>query len=230
MSKKSASKLFPEETKPMKEEDMNLPESLPEKEMEQKEELVSEAVEQKEEPVEPEVPDVAVATELPSDDIIDVEFKEIKKQRYRFNGDNNKILEINTRDLGISYRLKPAYEKLNALMEEVSKVFDNVPDEGEENLSPDKEDEIVTALKKLNDSMCEQLDYLFNADITRIFGDDGSMYDPIGGVFRYEHIIEKLAGFYETDLDKEFFNLKQRVEGRAEKYTKVKKATKKYHI
>lgn len=222
MSKKSASKLFPE-SEPMKEEDMNLPESLPEKE----EELKNESEVEESKVTEPETP---FTPELPSDEIIDVEFKEIKKQRFRFNGDNNKILELNTRDLGVSYRLKPAYDKLNALMDEVANTLKGLPDSEEDNLSPEVEDTIVSALKKLNDNMCEQLDYLFDAPVSKILGSDGSMYDPIGGVFRYEHIIDKLTSFYETDLDKEFFNLKQRVEGRTEKYTRVKKATKKYHI
>lgn len=40
------------------------------------------------------------------DDIIDVEIKPIKRKRFRLNGDNNKIIELNTSDLNISVRLE----------------------------------------------------------------------------------------------------------------------------
>lgn len=243
MSKKSASKLFQtEEPKGFEEDSMNIPEEeatetaneevaeddLPEENSNVKEESeVTETPEVKE-------PEITVNTSYTPDDIVDVEFTAIKKQRFRFNGDNNKILELNTRDLGISSRLVEAYTNLNKLMSEVSDTLSDVPGIDEDNddeleLTDEQNTKIVDSLKRLDESMRKEIDYLFDAPVSAVLGDTGSMYDPIGGVFRYEHIIDKLTQLYENDLDREFFSLKQRVADRTSKYTRVKKATKKYH-
>ena len=243
MSKKSASKLFQtEEPTKFEEDSMNLPEEAtteeemseetPEEDSEPEvKEEPKETVEEKHEEVKTEVP---VNTEYNPTDIVDVELTAIKKQRFRFNGDNSKILELNTRDLGISNRLGIAYNNLNTLMEEVAQTLSGVPGIDEDNdddieLTDELNDTVVSALKRLDASMRKEIDFLFDAPVSEILGDGGSMYDPLGGVFRYEHIIEKLAQLYETDLDKEFFILKQRVSDRTSKYTRMKKATKKYH-
>lgn len=226
--RKSASKLFEQENPtPMEDESMNLPEEETEA-AEERETSAEEPVSEESKIEEPtEVEEKQSVNLTPNEEgIIDVEFNEIKKQRFRFNGDNSKILELNVRDLGVSYRLNDAYNKLNDLMEEVGNTLSDVPDEGD--VPDDVFDRVTKKLKKLDDSMREQIDYLFNAPVSSVLGTEGSMYDPIGGVFRYEHIIDKLTSFYETKLNEEFFILKQRVSDRTSKYTKVQKA-KKYH-
>ena len=245
MSKKSASKLFQtEEPTKFEEDSMNLPEETTTEE-EVSEELTEEEVsvpEVKEEPKEPveeksddePVKETPVDTSYNPDDIVDVEFTAIKKQRFRFNNDNSKILELNTRDLGISSRLGIAYDNLNKLMEEVATTLSNVPgidedDDTELELTDAQNSKVIEALSKLDASMRKEMDFLFDAPVSEVLGSGGSMYDPIGGVFRYEHIIEKLAQLYENDIDREFFILKQRVADRTSKYTRMKKATKKYH-
>lgn len=245
MSKKSASKLFQtEEPTGFEKESMNLPEETT------NEEVNEDLPEEDESPVEPETKDepqkkveekheevkaeIPVNTNYNPDDIVDVELNAIRKQRFRFNGDNSKILELNTRDLGISNRLTVAYTNLNNLMEEVANTLSEVPgidddSEDESELTDTQNDKILEALNRLDASMRKELDYLFDAPVSKVLGDGGSMYDPLGGVFRYEHIIDKLTQLYENDLDREFFVLKQRVSDRTSKYTRMKKATKKYH-
>lgn len=174
----------------------------------------------------------AETTELaskPDDDIKDVEIQAIKKQRFRFNHDNSMILELNTSDLNIVTRLSTSYEKLNKIMEDVGKVLTELPD-GE------AEDEqlksISDGLKKLDDAMRKELDTIFDAPVSDVLGRDGSMYDPMDGMFRYEHIIETLVAFYENNLSNEFAKMRARVASRTDKYVKGSKGAKyapKYH-
>lgn len=170
----------------------------------------------------------SVVTTNTSDAIQDVHIEGIKKKKFRINGDNNKILELDTNDIGVSYRLQEAYERLNHLMDKVQKELEPVPEDGE------MEDEsqynlIVENLKSIDDAMRKEIDYIFDAPVSEVCADGGSMYAPSNGMFRYEHIIDAITELYETSLNHEFTVLRQRVANRVDGYVKKpRKATKKY--
>lgn len=194
MPKKSTSNLFQEEEKDViKEETIK------------KTAKVSDDVKAEQEPIE--------------DGIVDIDLSVIKKKRFRINGDNSKILELNTSDMGIVTRLKEAYPRLNDLMDSVTDKFSNLPDD-------DEEDEVqLTALSdavnEIDTQMRAEIDFIFNSNVSEICGSEGSMWDPIEGSFRYEHIIDKLTKLYENNLDKEYASMKRRVENKAGKYVKL---------
>ncbi len=159
----------------------------------------------------------------PADDIQDIDISAIKKKRFRINGDNSKILELNTSDLNISSRLETSYNKLQKHMEEVGELLaKSVPDD-EAELTEEQENTIDAQLKAIDELMREEIDYIFDAPVSEVCADGGSMYDPFEGAFRFEHIIEAIAKLYETNLSNEFAKMKKRVSARTSKYTK------KYH-
>jgi len=199
MAKKSTSKLFEDEVKTeVTEESMNAPVTEEEK--------------------------VETKVETPADDIQDIDLSAIQKKRFRINGDNSKILELNTSDMRIASRLKEAYPRLNTLMDEVADEFNNLPDEVEDEETLTK---VADAVDKIDKKMRDEIDYIFDANVSEVCGSDGSMWDPIDGMFRYEHIIDKLAKLYENNLDKEFADMKRRVETKAGKYVKLQDHNKK---
>jgi len=153
------------------------------------------------------------------DGIVDVDLSPLKKKRFRINGDNSKILELNPTDMGIAIRLSEAYPQLNKLMDDVSEKISTIG-EGEDE---DTFMRLSEVLKDIDQQMREKIDYIFDANVSEICASEGSMWDPIEGQFRYEHIIEKLSALYETNLNKEFMAMKRRVEGNASKYATVKK-------
>ena len=194
---KSTSKLFQsEEPKPMKEEAMNLPEEKVEE---------TKKVEEK------------------ADDIVDLDISAIKKKRFRINGDPNKILELNTSDLNISTRLSASYEKLTKHMEEVGKILAEVPDGDDGELPAEKESLLLDKLHEIDKKMREEMDFIFDAPVSEVCSDGGSMYDPFEGMFRFEHIIDALSKLYENNLNSEFNKVRKRVNAKTSKYTK------KYH-
>lgn len=141
-------------------------------------------------------------------DIVDVDLSEIRKKRFRINGDNNKILELNVSDLNIVSRIQEAYPKLDAIQAKVLKYAENKSDD------PEKD---AKMLKEFDDDMRELIDYIFNANVSEVCADDGSMYDPMGGMFRYEYIMDKITALYETNLNNEFKRMKARVNKYAKK-------------
>ena len=205
---KSTSKLFEnEEPKAMKEDDMNLPEEV-------KEEVVKEKI--------PEEKTEVVETPPVSDDIQDINLSAIKKKRFRINGDPNKILELNTSDMNIASRLTIAYDRLQKYMSEVTKVLGDVPDNADD-ISEEQEKSAAIELSKIDAKMKEEIDYIFDAPVSEVCSDGGSMYDPFEGMFRFEHIIDALSKLYENNLNSEFNKMKRRVSAKTSKYTK------KYH-
>lgn len=203
---KSTSKLFQNEApEEMKEDALNLPAD------ELKEEVITET--------DTEVIDTPACSD---EDVQIIDLSAIKKKRFAINGDKDKIIELNTSDLGISNRLSIAYDKLTKYMDEVGEALKNVPDEGEA-LSEEQEKVIEEQLSNIDTKMREEVDYIFDAPISDLCCDGGSMYDPFEGQFRFEHIIDALTKLYENNLNNEFNKMKRRVAQKTSKYTK------KYH-
>lgn len=153
-------------------------------------------------------------TEPKNDGIIDISIPEIQKQRFRING-SSEILELNVSDMGIITRLKNIYPKLDDLAKEASLELSDSTDE------LDEFDELVRAsdaLQKIDASMRDLIDEIFDAPVSEIAAPSGTMFDPFNGEFRFEHIIKKISDLYDKNLSKEFDKV----------HTKMKRHTKKY--
>lgn len=149
-----------------------------------------------------------------TNDIIDIDLSPIKKKRFRINGDNDLILELNTSDMTIMARIDEAYPKLMELQQDISKMA--TPLENEDD-SQEVLSSFASILKETDDKMRELVDYIFNANVSDICARDGSMYDPIEGTFRFEHIITTLLNLYSENFELEFNKIKSRVNKYAKK-------------
>lgn len=157
-----------------------------------------------------------------NNDVVDIDLSAIKKKRFRIDGDDNKILELNTSDLGVISRLDENYPKLKALEQKILTVtteIDNVSedDDGAELKS------VATKFKDIDNEMRNVLDSIFNAPVSKLCGADGSMYDPIDGRLRYEHIIDRIMPLYEQNFVSETRKIRERVNKATQKYTRKKK-------
>lgn len=147
-----------------------------------------------------------------SDDIIDVDLSETQKKRFRIDGDNDRILELNTSDLSVINRLEPTYKRLNELMKKA------VALESSENEEIELA-ELSEILKSVDKEMRSLIDELFDAPVSEVCAPFGTMYDPFNGTFRFEHIINVILGLYEQNMKKEFDKIKTRVSKHTKKYT-----------
>ena len=130
------------------------------------------------------------------------------------------MLELNVSDLNIANRLKVGYPKLQKLLKEAQDKVKSIPD------SEDRVEllnNLADRLSEIDKEMRDIIDEIFDTNASEICAPVGTMYDPVGGQFRFERIIEKLAALYTNGLSSEFNKMKNRVEKRASKYTK------KYH-
>lgn len=163
------------------------------------------------------------------DSIKDVNIDAVKRSRFRINGDNNKIVELDIGDIGISYRLAEAYGRLNEMMVEVGKMLEDTPDDIENDMSDDEFLTLTDKLKDIDDKMRSEIDYIFNYPVADVCANGSSMYKPYHGMFVYEHIIDILTALYSSNLNSEFSLMRKRVDDKIAQYRQPKSPTKKYH-
>jgi hypothetical protein len=161
---------------------------------------------------------------IPADDIIDIDLSVTRKKKFRFDGDNNRIIELNTSDMNILARMSEAYPKLKAQSENASKLMEGIEitdDESEEGVTEGMTT-VAERLKVIDNDMRELVDFMFNAPVSRVAAPDGSMYDPYEGSFRFEYIITLLIKQYENNLTTEFDKMSKQMDKHTAKYTKGK--------
>lgn len=152
-------------------------------------------------------------------DIQDIDLSETRRKRFRIDGDNDRILELNTSDMGIIKRLNDLLPKLKSLQTDAAKelVFgDEMSDEDGMRVASD-------VLTRIDSDMRDIVDEIFDSNVSEVCAPEGSMYDPFNGKFRYEHIIETLVKLYEDNIKKETQKVAERVNKHTDKYTRRKK-------
>lgn len=156
------------------------------------------------------------------EDIVDIDLSPIRKKKFRINGDRDKTLELNTSDMNIIPRLEESYPKLLELVDDASaKLTDSISvdtdgeDDEEVDLAP-----IADTLRSIDNEMRKWVDYIFDANVSDVCVENGSMYDIFNGKFRFEYIIDVISGLYEENLKKEFNNMSNRIKKHTGKYKK----------
>lgn len=142
--------------------------------------------------------------------IIDINLEgAVTKQRFRINGDSSAIIELNISDIGIIERLRVGLDKLEEEMKNISDI-------------PDDDIDLSAKLKKADQRMREQIDFIFDSPVSAVCARGGTMYDPKDGKFRYEVIIDGLLKLYTDNINKEAALIEKRIKKHTDKYTSKK--------
>jgi hypothetical protein len=158
-----------------------------------------------------------MATTKKKDNLIDINIGGIEKKRFRINGDDNKILELNTSDLNIASRFSEAYPALIECEKQVTELQESANEDTDELGSISMFSE---KLKGIDTKMKELMDFIFDSNVSEICAGNGSMYDPLDGYMRYEVIIDRLSDLYTDNLGKEMKKVQNRMKAHTAKYTK----------
>lgn len=139
--------------------------------------------------------------------IVDLDLNPIRRQRIRINGDKDRILELDTTDMGIITRLNEFYPKLTALETEYGSLDVQFDESG--NITEESFEAVGRAISDIDTRMREYIDGIFNSNVSEVCAPTGNMFDPINGSFRFEYIIDALATLCSDEISK---NLKKRKE------------------
>lgn len=159
-----------------------------------------------------------------NNDIIDLDLSVTKRKRFRFDHDDNRIVDLNTSDMNIIGRMTESYPKLEELQQRASKLMDGIKTDSDEE---DNEASVVADMRTVSDrlkdidkDMRDLIDFMFDAPVSQAAAPDGSMYDPYNGSFRFEYIIAVLMTQYEKNLQTEFNKMTKQMDIHTAKYTK----------
>ena len=170
--------------------------------------------------LETEVKDQEVQTEpeqVKEPDVVDVDLGFVEKKKFRIAGDYNRMLELNVSDLNVLVRLKSGYSKLQKLFEKAQKKVAAIPDAPEN--ATEGLDVIADTLKEIDDEMRSIVDEIFDANVSQTVAPSGNMFDPVGGQYRFERVLDIVTNLYQSGLNAEFKKMKNKVESKANKYT-----------
>jgi hypothetical protein len=145
--------------------------------------------------------------------IIDISLAS-EKQQIRIDGDDNRIIEIDTADITVLKRLQDIYPRLNDLGIKGFEINDDSDTLTEEALNA-----VTTALDAIDKEMRELIDYIFDSKISDICVPNGAMYNMKNGEFMFERILDALFKLYADEIQKEFGLMSDRMKQRTGKYT-----------
>ena len=156
-----------------------------------------------------------------NNNIIDLDLSVTQKKKFRFDKDDNRILELNVSDMNIIGRISETYPKLNELNEKASKLMEGINiNEEDIDSSMASAGTMAERLNAIDTEMRALIDRMFNAEVSVVAAPEGSMYDPFQGSFRYEHIITLLMSQYENNLQSEFGKMEKQLKKHTAKYTR----------
>lgn len=139
------------------------------------------------------------------------------KKCFSIDGDGTRLLYLDTSDMNVIVRLEEVYSSLSDLADEAVKNLASMPEDGEEENSLGS---FAEALKSIDKKMREKVDYIFDSNVSEVCAPKGNMYDPVNGVFRFQHIIEVLSELYAKDIADGFKKMQANVAKHTAKYTK----------
>lgn len=177
--------------------------------------LISEP--QNEEVKEEVVEDTPVEETATTPSIPTVDLSVFNKTKYSINGDPCKVIELDPSDLNIITRLNTQYKKLQKLGEKAQNLLAGLDDtKDDESYMQDASSALVEVDKEMRDCVNAIFDY----DVCSVCVPTGSMYDPVNGSFKFEHLVTTLLNLYEENLTKEGKKIQAKIAKHTSKYTK----------
>lgn len=152
-------------------------------------------------------------TDNDKNQLIDLNIDGIKKTQFRINGRNDLILELNLSDIEIGNRLQEGYERIQESMKELS----TLPEDAD----------MLAELKKIDEQLRKELDYIFDSNVSEICGTGGAMYEVKNGEFRFESILNSLTKLYADNINEEYKKMKKRIQDHTSQYTGNSKKSRK---
>ena len=142
------------------------------------------------------------------------------KKKFRIDGDQNRVIEIDPSDMNILVRLEDTYPKIKQLAISASEKMSTISED-------DSLTDVAEVLRGIDTEMRKYMDYIFDADVSAKCAPSGNMFDPTNGQFRFEHIIEVLTQLYANNITSEFKKMQDNVKKHTTKYVGNSKRNKK---
>ena len=138
------------------------------------------------------------------------------KKTFTIDGDLTRTIQLDTSDMNVLVRLEEVYGDIQKLAVDAGNRI--VASKTDDDMDEESLTELTKVLKEIDQQMREKLNYIFASDIADACEPTGNMYDPVGGEFRFEHIVEVLAELYANNITSEFKKMQERIKKHTQKY------------
>lgn len=149
---------------------------------------------------------------------ISLDFSSIAKKHFCIDNDESRSFDLDTSDLTIINRLNEGITRLHDCELHAQAILDGVNLTEEEDLHDYKL--VGDRLTEVDKEMRGIIDYIFDAPVSAACAPSGSMFDPFGGQFRFEFIINILVQQYSDNVSAEYQKIDARLKKHTQKYKK----------
>ena len=152
-----------------------------------------------------------------AEDIKDISLS--TKKSFRIDGDNNRIIYLDTSDMNVVVRFNEVYPEIQKLAVDATTRLATLKDSKSEDTDETSPlNDISEILKDIDKQMRDKVDYIFASEVADMCAPTGNMYDINNGEFRYEHIVDVLSSLYTNNFKSEFKKMQERVKKHTAKY------------
>lgn len=149
---------------------------------------------------------------------ISLDFSPVAKKHFCIDNDESRSFDLNTSDLTVIQRLNEGMSRLHDCELHAQALMDGVNITEEDELYDFKL--VGDRLAAVDKEMRDILDYMFDAPVSAACAPSGSMFDPVGGMFRFEFIVDILVKQYSENVSAEYTKMEARLKSHTAKYKK----------
>ncbi len=136
------------------------------------------------------------------------------KKRFTIDGDENRVIELDTSDVGVVSRLEKSVDKITALQEKQDELTKLSEDE---NTALD----FTKLFSEIETDMRGIIDEIFDTPVCDAILGNSSVFSPVNGRYKFEQLIETLLDQYGKDISAEAKKInKSKVAAKTAQYKK----------
>lgn len=132
----------------------------------------------------------------------------LHKKSYTIDGDENSVIYLDPSDMNILNRIQEFSAEVDVVLSSLKELSE--------------EDEVVPKLAETDAQMRELINKLFDYDVCSVCVPSGTLFDAIGGQFKFEIIVDGLSKVYADNISAEMKKVTDRMSQHTKKYVKKK--------
>lgn len=146
-------------------------------------------------------------------DIKSLNFGLPKRKRFSIDGDESRVVELDTSDTGILARWNGVQEWLSNAANELEELSKAAPEDDVNAI------EISKRFAEIDTGARQKINYLFDSDVCTPIAGNGALIRLVNGDPLFMLIVETLVPLYEADIKVEYEKSKKRIAKHTAKYT-----------
>lgn len=144
-------------------------------------------------------------------DIKNLSFGLPKRKKFTIDGDENRVVELDTSDTGIMARWNVVQEYFTSAAQELGALSGQDPTEEQALMASKRFAEIDAGAR-------EKLNFLFDSDVCTPIAGNGALIRLVNGEPLFMLILDILTPLYEADIKDEYEKSRRRIEKHTAKY------------